>query len=155
MPKFFKRALFGYNPEEVTSAIEKMQTEQQKEVENLKVQIEEAKVQTKNQEEIMAEHKRQLQEFTEKELLISKVLISAQIRSQKIEDDAQEKAQYIMEEAEEKLKKKQQELESLRAKVTDFKEQFQRMLEKYQSSLDTVVIPRDEQFIPTVIISKK
>ncbi|KUO78641.1 MAG: hypothetical protein APF81_26975 [Desulfosporosinus sp. BRH_c37] len=155
MSKFFKRVLFGYKPAEVTSKMEEMQTEQQKEVQNLKAQIEEARVQLKRQEEIMAEHKNKIQEFIEKEHIIAEVLLNAQKRSQKIEEDAREKAQNILDESEEKLKKKQHELENLRSKITVFKEDFQRVLEKYQSSLDTVVVPPEEPFIPTVIISKK
>lgn len=155
MSKFFKKVLWGYKPAEVTSKMEEMQTEQLKEVESLKAQIEEAQVQIKKQEEIMAEHNKKLQEFFEREHIISEVLISAQKRSQKIEEDAREKAQNILEESDEKLKKKQQELETLRTRVTGFKEEFQRVLERYQSSLNTVVVPPDEPFIPTVIISEK
>lgn len=155
MAKLFKKVLFGYKPEEVSKEIDKIQAEKQSEIEKLQTLRDEAELQIKNQEETIAELKKKIEEFNEREHAISEVMITAQKNSQAVQEEALKKAQNMLKESEEKVRLKTQELESLRTKVNNFKEEFHNVLEKYQSSLETMDLEHVEQFKPTVIISNK
>lgn len=155
MAKLFKKVLFGYKPDDVNAEIEKIQAEKQNQIKESQTLREEAELQIKKQEEIISELKKKIEEFNEREHAISEVMISAQKNAQIVQEEAMQKAQTMLKESEEKVRLKTQELESLRTRVNNFKEEFHNVLEKYQSSLETMEVERVEQFKPTVIISNK
>lgn len=77
------------------------------------------------QKEQEAEALRQkLQDYQERESMISQVLITAQQNARKIESEARENAGMLLEKCDSELKEKKQELEKLKVKVGRFKEEF-------------------------------
>lgn len=151
----FGKSLFGFRPSEVESQILRMESESQEKIRALKEEIESARNELKKSEEKAAELHKRLNEYMDREHIISDVMLKAQVNAQRIEDEAKERARAMIEKSEEELRKKNQELEFLRMKVERFREEFREVLDEYKISLETMKIPSDTPFTPTLIVKEK
>lgn len=156
MEKKFGRSLLGYNPDQVMNEIRHMDSEYQKRIEELSLQIDSARSQLKKSEELAVELQSKLNTYVEREHAIAEVMLKAQKNALRIEEEAKEKARLMFEKSEEELKKKRQELEFLRIKVERFRDEFRGILDEYKVSVESMRIPSGEGvFTPTLIVSDK
>jgi len=152
----FRRSLLGYKPEEVKSRIEKIENDHQKEIALLEAQIEEVKTELRKAEEQQARLEAEVKEYTEKEKVISEIMLKAQLNARKIEEEARERAHIMIQEAENELKEKLRELEALRVKVKNFKQDFRETLDNYRLSLESIKEdPEGASFMPTLVAKNK
>lgn len=145
MAKLFKKVLFGYKPDEVNAKIDTMTSEKEKEIDKFQTLRKEAELQIKEQEQIIADLKRKIEELNERERAISEVMIIAQKNAERVREEALQKAQTMLEESEEKVTLKTLELESLRTRVNNFREEFCNILDKYQLSLEELDLEKMQQ----------
>jgi len=160
--KSFRKSLFGYKPSEVIYEIEHIHTENNKVIDGLKAQIDEAKSELEELRKHQAELEQELGEYMKREHMIADVLMKAQTNARRIEEEAQEKARALLEKSEEELKQKLIELEDLRSKIQAFKQDFRDTLDKYKYSLDEIKEPETccvknnkQTFTPTLIVKEK
>lgn len=151
----FGKSLFGFRPSEVENQILRMESENQEKIRALKEEIESARTELKKSEDKAAELQKRLNEYIDREHIISDVMLKAQVNAQRIEDEARERARLMLEKSEEELRKKNQELEFLRMKVERFREEFRGILDEYKISLETMKIPPDTPFTPTLVVKEK
>jgi chromosome segregation ATPase len=155
MDKKLKKTLFGFKPEEVMNEIGRIDHEYQEKIAALMTEIETATMELRKSEEKRSELENRLNNYIEREHQIAEVMMTAQMNSQKIEEQAREKAHAMLEHSEEELKRKNQELEFLRLKVARFKEEFRDTLDRYKFSLDSITEPDGGAFAPTLIVNDK
>jgi hypothetical protein len=96
-----------------------------------------------------------LEEYLSKERQIAEVMISAQISAQKIEAQARAKAEILLQETDEELRRKNQELELLRFKAQNFKQELTDRLDQYRSALDKALEPVDDGFFTPTLVAKE
>lgn len=153
MSKEFNKTLFGYKPDQVKEKLQQLDTEYEKELHVLQLELEKAKSELKDSEQKLTEAELKLRNYVEREHIIADVMLNAQINAQKIEDKAQQKAQTMLETADDELKQKLQELDHLRSKIQNFKKEFSDILDNYKSSIGTINEPSSEiGFKPTLIV---
>lgn len=154
--KKIKKTLFGYKPNEVVSEITRLEQDYQGKIAAITMEIERAAEELRKSEEKRAELETRLENYIAREHQIAEVMLTAQVNSQKIEEQAREKAHTMLEHSEEELKRKNRELDFLRRKVARFKEEFRETLDKYKFSLDSVNESEDEvAFAPTLVVNDK
>ncbi len=156
MSKKFGKTLFGYKPEDVKNEMDRMDSEYGQKVDELRKEIENARIELNAALEKQAQLQKELNSYIEREKLITDVMVKAQMNAQSIEENARLKARMLLESAEEQLKTKLQELENLRVKVARFKEEFREVLDNYRISLESVKeAPDDMTFTPTLVVKDK
>ncbi len=156
MNKQFGKSLFGYRPGDVNIEIERMDRDYQQKVDDLKTDIEKAKEELSAALEKQVQVQRELDNYVEREKMITNVMVEAQISAHKIEEQARDRARMMLESSEEELKHKLQELDLLRLKVTRFKEEFREVLDDYRVSLEKVKeVPEEVTFTPTLVVKEK
>jgi len=154
--KQFGKTLFGYKPEDVKNEMDRMDSEYGQKVDELRKDIENARIELNAALEKQAQLQKELNSYIEREKLITDVMVKAQMNAQSIEENARLKARMLLESAEEQLKTKLQELENLRVKVAHFKEEFREVLDNYRISLESVKeAPDDMTFTPTLVVKDK
>lgn len=152
----FGKTLFGFKPSEVKDEIQRMDKDYKEQIAKLEKEIEEARKELNEYEEKISELKGKVDEHIQTEREIAGVMVTAQKNAQRIEEEAREKARKMLQNTEETLEKKQEELEFLRVKVQNFKEDFRDTLDKYRLSIETMKDPGDEShFAPTLITNDK
>lgn len=156
MQRNIGKTLFGFKPREVMQEFERIDSEYQQKIEAMKAEIEQARIDLKNYEEKQAELQKQLNEYIDRERLVTDVMVTAQVNAQRLVEQAREKARMMLENSEEELRRKLQELDFLRAKVARFKDEFREVLDNYRVSLEKVKeVPDDITFTPTLITKEK
>lgn len=156
MSEKFGRTLLGYKPGEVENKIEQIKTDYAEKIALLETEIKKTKVELDDAEKRQVQLEAELREYTEKEKMITEVMIRAQTNAKRIEEDAHEKARMMLQKSEEELNEKLKELEFLRMKVKKFKEEFRETLDNYRVSLENVKeIPEDSAFTPTLVAKEK
>jgi len=156
MKKDFRRSLFGYKPADVRNELTKAAEEEQRKIELLQADLEKARAQLQEAENLKLQLEKRLAEYAERERLLADVLVTAHINAQKIEEQAREHARIMLEKSEEELRNKQLEIEALRSKVVRFKEEFRHTLEKYRISLENVnEVPEEASFKPVLLNTEK
>lgn len=134
----FGRTFFGYKPQQVIDEIRHLDTEAQNEVSRLETEVEKLKAELDRTEHTRAELQGQLDQFIAKERLIAEVMVNAEVNARRIEEQASKKAQIMIESAEKELKARLNELDLLRTRITQFKDEFRATLDNYRFSLDRI-----------------
>lgn len=156
MSKKFGRALFGYKPKQVINEMQQMDIEAQNEIIRLEMELDRLKAELKTTEDTGKELQGQLDQFIAKERLIAEVMVNAEINARRIEEQASAKAQTMIESAEKELKARLNEIDLLRTRITQFKDEFRTTLDNYRLSLDHVrEEPQESAFVPSVISNEK
>jgi chromosome segregation ATPase len=147
--------LFGGNPREpINDKEQHIDTEYQLRIENLQAEIVQARAKLKEAQARMTELQNKLEEYQSKERQISEVMINAQINAQKFEAQARAKAEILIQELDEELRRKNQELELLRIKAQNFKQELSERIDQYRSSIDLILEPSDDVLFTPTLVSK-
>lgn len=156
MNKKFGRTLFGYKPKQVKQEIQQMDITSQNKLNLLQAEVDKFKLQLQDTEHKRDELQAELDRFIARERLIAEVMVNAEENARKIEEQTREKAQAMTESAEKELKSKLKELDLLRTRVVQFKDEFRTTLDNYRLSLDHVREEVDGNiFAPSVISNEK
>ncbi len=148
--------LFGRNTKKMNDEKERSDSEYQLKIQTLQAQIVQTQDKLMESQTKRAELQNRLEEYLSKERQIAQVMINAQINAQKFEAQARARAEILMQEIDEELRHKNLELELLRMKAKDFKQEFSECLDQYKSSLEKIMDPEyDVIFTPTLVAKEK
>ncbi|MEW5920720.1 MAG: DivIVA domain-containing protein [Bacillota bacterium] len=156
MAKSFKKALFGYKPEEVQNEINRLNSVYQEETVILRADIEKAKAELKQSEAEVNALQSKLDNYISREQSIVDVMVLAQKKALQLEEEARRQAKVMLETTEKELQDKKQELERLQEKLERFKQEFKELLDEYRFSIESVgVLPKEHAPNLTLLENEK
>lgn len=144
--------MFGNDPRELKTEEDKGGMDQVTQSEALKTEIIMARKKLQEAEARMLELQKKLDEFVNKERQIAEIMIIAQINAQRTEAQARARAEVLLQEKDEELRLKQQELELLKLKAQQFKEDILDRLDQYKANVEKMVDSGEsDSFAPTLV----
>ncbi|MEW6229772.1 MAG: DivIVA domain-containing protein [Bacillota bacterium] len=131
----FQTSFWGYRKNQVHEYLSELKRDYEAKKEELAAKHRDALSENKALAAKLQELASDLERYREQEHLIAKVLIEAQLRAVAIEHEAQEKAERIKKEVMDEIALKRTELNSLKTRVEQFKDNFAKMLDSCKASL--------------------
>ncbi|MGE5373304.1 MAG: DivIVA domain-containing protein [Solirubrobacterales bacterium] len=131
----FRRALFGYKPEEVIQEIQRLQQLRIEKEAEYRAQVEQAHAEQNKLLSELGSLREQLDELRKRERGMLDVLARAQSNASSIEEQARSEAMRIITDASREMEQKQYQLARLHDHYFRFRQDFVELLQRYSASI--------------------
>ncbi len=143
----FSRSLWGYAPAEVDQYLQDMASRQARELRDRENQLERLQSELETLRERLKEAQRELEQYREQERAVMQILVQAQMRAERIEQEARERAEQQKEAILAEIAQKRAELARVRNRIDQFRREFAAILDRYQASMEDLgrLVAEDDQ----------